>query len=451
MKTKDITLIGAGLAGCLLAIYLARRGFAVKIFERRADMRRQDVPAGRSINLSLSERGIYALKELGLYQAIQTELIAMPGRMLHLNNADIQFQAYGSRDTDVHYSVSRAVLNRVLLDSAEMTGGVDIFFNEYCRDLNLQTRRLSFRNEKNHQQHALDFEVLIGTDGSGSAICRSLMAEQLIQCHHEPLLHGYKELMIPAKQDGDYCLEKNALHIWPRGGYMLIALPNADGSFTATLFLAHTGRDSFQSLTDENNILHFFNTQYPDVVPLMPQLVATFLRHPVGRLGTLRCFPWHVDGRVMLLGDAAHAIVPFHGQGMNCAFEDCIAFNQYLDVYQDWESLFKALENQRKPNTDAIADMALENYIEMRNDVRDPAFYLRKQIEWWLEERHPDRFIGRYSMVMFHRIPYAEVQQRGAVQSTIIANLSENIKHLDDVDMQYADRLVKEKLPAFKH
>ena len=256
---------------------------------------------------------------------------------------------------------------------------------------------------------------------------------------------------IEAKQDGDYCLEKNALHIWPRGGYMLIALPNADGSFTATLFLPHTGRDSFQSLTDENNILHFFNTQYPDVVPLMPQLVATFLRHPVGRLGTLRCFPWHVDGRVMLLGDAAHAIVPFHGQGMNCAFEDCIAFNQYLDVYQDWESIFKALENQRKPNTDAIADMALENYIEMRNDVRDPAFYLRKQIEWWLEERHPDRFIGRYSMVMFHRIPYAEVQQRGAVQSTIIANLSGNIKHLDDVDMQYADRLVKEKLPAFKH
>ncbi len=450
MKTKQIILIGAGLAGCLLAIYLARRGFIVKLFERRADMRIHDIPAGRSINLSLSERGIYVLKDLGLYQKIQKQLVAMPGRMLHRIDGSLQFQAYGKNAGDVHYSVSRVGLNRLLLDSAEATGRVSIFFDEYCSDLNLETKQLRFKNEITQKLHTLDFEVVIGTDGGGSAVCRSLIEAQAVQCRHEVLAHGYKELIIPAGIKGEFRLEKNALHIWPRGGYMLIALPNTDGSFTATLFLPQTGADSFASLTDEPRILNFFKTQYPDVMPLMPNLLNDFLSHPLGNLGTIRCSPWYVGGNVLLIGDAAHAVVPFHGQGMNCAFEDCYAFNQCLEHFNDWESLFRELEAQRKPNADAIADMALENYIEMRDSVRDPKFHLRKQIEWLLEERHPKRFIPRYSMVMFHRIPYADVQKRGELQAAILARLSEQVKRIEDLDIQLADRLIKEKLAPLK-
>ena len=450
MKTQQIIIIGAGLAGCLLAIYLARRDFTVKVFERRPDMRKHDIPAGRSINLSLSERGIHALKDVGLFEKIQQQLISMPGRMLHRKNGELQFQAYGRNESDVHYSVSRAALNRLLLDSAEATGRVTIFFDEYCSDLNLESMRLTFKNETTQNQHTLDFDVVIGTDGAGSAIGRSLTEAQALQCGHDLLAHGYKELTIPANRNGGFVIEKNALHIWPRGGYMLIALPNNGGSFTATLFLPHTGPDSFESLVDKHSILAFFKTQYPDIVPLIPNLISDFINHPVGYLTTIRCAPWHVGGKVLLLGDAAHAVVPFHGQGMNCAFEDCYAFNQCIDTCNHWQALFEQVESQRKANADAIADMSLENYIEMRDSVRDPKFHLRKQIEWLLEERHPERFIARYSMVMFHRIPYAEVQKRGAVQSTILDRLSKHVERLEQVDVQFADRLVTEKLGLIK-
>ncbi len=446
MNQKEITLVGAGLAGCLLAVYLAKRGFRVRMFEKRPDMRIHRIPAGRSINLSLSVRGIHALTEVGLYRRIETELIAMPGRMLHDQTGCLQYQRYGRNPSDVHYSVSRAALNNMLLDAAEETGTVAIAFNQECVGLDPTARKIAFRDQTSGAIRSLDFEVVIGADGSGSAVGRALSERQLIQSRHEKLAHAYKELTIPVAASGDHRLEKNALHIWPRGGFMLIALPNTDGSFTATLFLPQSGPASFATITSEPDVRQFFEIQFPDVLPLIPNLAADFMTHPTGELGTLRCRPWHRGGTVMLLGDAVHAIVPFHGQGMNCAFEDCSALNRYLDFCQDWPSLFETLETARKPNTDAIADMALENYLEMRDSVRDPKFHLIKQIEWLLEERHTDRFIARYSMVMFHRIPYVEAQRRGLVQTEILKSLSADIDQVDHVDLETADRLVMDKL-----
>lgn len=443
---QKLVLVGAGLAGCLLAVHLAKRGYRVRVFEKRQDMRIHRIPAGRSINLSLSVRGIHALQEVGLYTRIEPELIAMPGRMLHDETGSLHYQPYGKNLGDVHYSVSRGSLNKLLLNAAEETGKVEIRFDQECVDLDPQARRLSVQDRVNGTTRRIDFDVAIGTDGAGSAVGRALSERGLIESSHERLAHGYKELTIPAAENGDYRLEKNALHIWPRGGFMLIALPNTDGSFTATLFLPHIGLNSFETLDSEHAVEEFFSVQFPDVSPLIPDLTSEYLSNPTGELGTLRCKPWHAGGTAMLLGDAAHAIVPFHGQGMNCAFEDCSALNRLLDTANSWPALLKKLEAARKPHADAIAGMALENYVEMRDSVRKPKFHLIKEIEWLLEERHPERFIARYSMVMFHRIPYAEAQRRGLIQAEILECLSQGIERIDDLDIETADRRVLERL-----
>ena len=450
MHKKTVFIVGAGLAGCLLAIYLARRGITVKLFEKRADMRIQEIPAGRSINLSLSARGIHALSEVDLLHRIQPHLVAMPGRMLHRRSGEMQYQPYGKNPSDLHYSVSRGVLNRLLLDAAEATGKVSVFFNEECADMNLATRRIGFKSLINGSIRSTGFDTVIGTDGAGSAVCRALLDAEAIEYLHEPLAHGYKELTIPATANGEHRIEKNALHIWPRGGFMLIALPNTDGSFTATLFMPYRGSASFAALDNDAAVLEFFHAQYPDTVGIMPGLTADFTGNPTGELGTIRCNPWNAGAKVLLLGDAAHAVVPFHGQGMNCAFEDCSEFNRCLDLYDGWEALFHAVDQLRRPNANAIADMALENYIEMRDSVRDPKFHLQKKIEWLLEERHPDRFIARYSMVMFHRIPYAEAQQRGIVQAGILERLSSGVDNSGSVDLALADQLVKTRLDPIR-
>lgn len=446
MRTKVITLIGGGLAGCLLAMFLARRRFSVRVFERLPDMRKHQIPAGRSINLSLSTRGIHALKEVGLYRNIEKHLVAMPGRMIHDRDGKLLYQPYGRDESAVHYSVERAALNKILLDGAE-AAGAELFFGEKCEGMDFENRHLLLRREDDDNPRILPFDTLIGTDGAGSAVRQAMIVQKGIDCRDEHLPHGYKELAIPPGPEGAFRLEKNALHIWPRGGFMLIALPNRDGSFTATLFLPHSGPESFRTLSDEGAILHFLETEFPDVLPLMSDPVHDFLNHPTGTLGTIRCFPWHVGDQALILGDAAHAVVPFHGQGMNCAFEDCVVLDRLLDEHDNFESLYRNFEAQRKPNAEAIADMALENYIEMRDSVRDPKFHLRKHIEWLLEERHPARFIPRYAMVMFHRIPYAVAKERGDVQAGIIERLSESINRVDDVDLDLADRLVTESLP----
>lgn len=445
MRSAKVTLIGAGLAGCLLAIYLARRGFSVQVFERRPDMREQAIAAGRSINLSLSARAIHALREVELYGKVEAHLVAMPGRMIHSEKSELLYQPYGRDPSAVHYSVGRGILNKLLLNAAE-SAGAELFFEAGCAGLDFKDGRLFLRNEKDGTTQAQTFDTVIAMDGAGSVVRHAMIKQRRIQGSDEHLAHGYKELTIPAGPNGACRLEKNALHIWPRGGFMLIALPNTDGSFTCTLFLPYAGPLSFETLRDEKSVLNFFETEFPDALPLIPSLSHDFLAHPTGTVGTVRCFPWHVGGKALLLGDAAHAVVPFHGQGMNCAFEDCAVFDQLLDKHQDWESLYLAFEASRKPNAEAIADMALENYIEMRDAVRDSKFQLCKKIEWLLEARHAKRFIARYAMVMFHSIPYSIAQSRGEIQSAILGQLSASIDRVEDVDLELADKLILEKL-----
>lgn len=446
MKDKEITLVGGGLAGCLLAVFLARRGFPVRVFERLPDMRKHPIPAGRSINLSLSARGIHALKEVGLYGEVERHLVAMPGRMIHDREGNLLYQPYGRDESAVHYSVERAVLNKILLDGAE-AAGAQLFFGEKCEGLDFRDRLLQLHREADGYRRTLPFETVIGTDGAGSAVRRAMIVQKGIDCRDEHLPHGYKELVIPPKPDGGFALEKNALHIWPRGGFMLIALPNPGGDFTCTLFLANEGSPSFGELVEPAAVGAFFRRWFGDVAELIPDLESTFLRNPLGVLGTVRCRRWHA-GEVLLIGDAAHAIVPFHGQGMNLAFEDCALLDRMLDEAGSWREVFERFEAEQLPNANAIADMALENYVEMRDTVRDPKFALQKALSFELEKRLPRRFIPRYSMVMFHaEIPYAVAFERGAVQQALLDELTRDAHALADIDLDAATALARDRLP----
>jgi kynurenine 3-monooxygenase len=444
--SKEITLIGAGLAGPVLAIYLAKRGFRVEIFERRPDMRKEHISAGRSINLALSARGIHALSEVGLAEKILQLAIPMRGRMMHSIKGELSFHPYGKNENEVINAISRAELNKALLDEAERRGG-EIHFNQRCTGMNFESGELHLRDEIIGADTRLAVKTVIGTDGSASALRHDMMKIARFNLSQHYLEHGYKELTIPPGPNGEFRLEKHALHIWPRRSFMLIALPNLDGSFTCTLFFPHRGELSFESLSSEEKVLEFFKTQFPDAVPLMPTLLEDFFANPTGSLVTIKCDPWSVENKALLLGDAAHAIVPFFGQGMNCAFEDCTVLNECLEKFDDdWEKIFREFETLRKVNTDAIADMALENFIEMRDKVADPKFLFRKQVELALEERFPGRFIPRYSMVSFHRIPYSAAQSRGRIQDEILTKLTDGVEELAEIDWKEAGWLVKEFL-----
>lgn len=419
-------IAGAGLAGSLLAIFLAKRGIEVTALESRPDLRKVDISAGRSINLALANRGISALRAAGVMDRVEPLLIPMRGRMLHTRSGETSLSPYGQTADEVIYSVSRGALNGVLLDAAEATGRVDVRFGNAWPGA-----------------AGSDARPLIGADGGGSAVRHMLVERYDTQVSEQLIDHGYKELTMPAV-DGRHAMERSALHIWPRGGFMLIALPNLDGSFTVTLFLPMTGENSFASLPDGPAAEAFFEREFPDALALLPDLSAEFMRNPVGRMGTVRARPWRHGGDVLLLGDAAHAIVPFHGQGMNCAFEDCEALDACIAHHgSDWARVFAEFEAARKPNADAIAEMALENFVEMRDLVADPRFQLQKKLAFALERRYPGRFIPRYAMVMFHAMPYAEAQRRGAVQQAILDELTEGVERLEEVDFEKADALVE--------
>jgi len=446
--TEEVTLVGAGLAGSLLSIFLARRGHRVTIHERREDPRRERSSSGRSINLALANRGIHALERAGLMDRVRPALIPMAGRMLHDEGGDLRMVPYGHRPHEVIHSVSRGGLNALLMDAAEATGRVSIRFGETCRDVDFARRTIRVRAGESDTIHEFPYAVLIGTDGSASAVREAILRETHGEAEEEPLGHGYKELSIPAASGGGFRMEPNALHVWPRGEYMLIALPNADGSFTATLFLPNTGAESFEALAGPGDVRRLFERRFPDAIPLMPGLLEDFFGNPTGHLETVRCRPWFFEDQALVLGDAAHAIVPFHGQGMNAAYEDCDAFNDLREGEgRSWEAIFTEFEAARRPNADAIADMALENYVEMRSTVREPGFQLKKEISFLLEERHPRRFIPRYSMVMFHRIPYAEAKRLGAIQEGILEELTRTARTAADVDLALADRLIAERMP----
>jgi kynurenine 3-monooxygenase len=418
-----ITIIGAGPAGCLLGILLARRGVEVGIYERRSDPRIAPPAAGRSINLALAARGIRALKAADVMEALQPELVMMRGRMLHETGRPDQFNAYGQRENEVIWSVARSTLTTLLVEAAAAIPNLHLHFGQQCTGYH-GAGALTMRDLQDGRDYELATQRIIGADGAGSVLRHALAELRGFNVTESRLPHDYKELVIPLR-NGQPALSTDALHIWPRGGFMLIALPNADGSFTATLFLARNGQSApgFDQLDNEADVCGFFAAHFPDVLPLIPDLAAQFAEHPQGLLGTVFCPQWLDEERLLLIGDAAHAIVPFHGQGMNCAFEDCRILDELLVANP--HNAFTTFANARRNDCLAIAQMALENYGEMRDAVRDPLFQRQKALSLELELAHPERFVPRYSMVMFHDdIPYSVALQRGRIQQQILADLT---------------------------
>jgi kynurenine 3-monooxygenase len=450
---ETVGIVGAGPTGALLALLLKRRGMAVTLYESRPDPRGEAAEAGRSINLALADRGTHALERAGVLDSIRRLVVPMRGRFVHQVDGSSGLQPYGRLPSEVIYSISRRKLGNVLLDAA-IGAGVEVRFEHRLLDADIATGMARVRDLRRGLDLEIAMRPLLGADGAGSLLRRRLAAQGVIEAEESPLEHGYKELSIPRGPKGAALLEREALHIWPRGGYMLIALPNQDGSFTATLFLPLEGSLSFAALRSPQAIEEFLSANFPDAHALMPDCVAEFQRHPTGSLGTVRARTWQAAGTAALIGDAAHAIVPFHGQGMNCCFEDCLEFDACLESASSsqrvpWARVFTQFYTRRKPNADAIAEMALANYREMRERVADPHFRLQHSLALELERRHPRRFIPRYSMVMFHHeIPYRTAQERGRIQEELLAELTRQAQSLAEVDYARAERLVEAALPA---
>jgi kynurenine 3-monooxygenase len=438
----DLTIIGAGPAGTLLALLAARRGRTVAVYERRGDPRSTTPEAGRSINLALAARGMHALDAAGVLPLLTPLLVPMPGRQLHPAEGAQSFSPYGQMPGETNYSISRVDLTRVLVEAAGREPRITLHFSQRCVGLSPAGAPL-LQDEGNGRQYEITANRIVGADGAGSALRKALIAQNAVKASNALLDHDYKELTIPAVEGRSALALREALHIWPRRGFMLIALPNADCSFTATLFMPRQGSMSFESLAAPGAAREFFTRQFPDALAVMPDFDAEFAAHRQGILGTVHCVPWNLDERVVLIGDAAHAIVPFHGQGMNCALEDCVVLDALLADGKPWP--FARFSTARRLDAEAIAAMSLENYGEMRDEVLDPRFHRQKALSLELERRHPGRFIPRYSMVMFHaEIPYSIAFARGGVQQQILEALT-----MDDapVDMQRADQLIASRLP----
>jgi kynurenine 3-monooxygenase len=448
MTRQAITLIGGGLVGALLAQLLARRGFAVDVFEKRPDPRRVGFTGGRSINLALAERGLQALRTAGLADDVMQRAVMMRGRMVHPREGTSGLQRYGVDDSEVIWSVSRGALNMLLLDAAE-AAGVKLHFGQSLVSADLDGKHIVLGDEDGHQRKH-DASVLIGADGAGSAL-RAAMNDYLpLGIRIEPLGHGYKELEIPpAAGPNHFAIEPNALHIWPRGGYMCIALPNTEGSFTVTLFLpAHGKHPSFDTLPDSATAAAFFREDFPDLLPQIPRFAEDYDNHPVGSLSTLYLDRWHIDGRALLIGDAAHAIVPFHGQGMNCGFEDTVVLADLLaESRNDTGDAFAEFQRIRQPNANAIAAMALENYIEMRDSVADPHYLAKRDLGARLAERAPKHFMARYRMVTFTHLPYAYAYERGRAQDQLLEQLLRGSASANDVPLDAAVKTLEATLP----
>lgn len=414
-EQQSVIIVGAGLVGSLLATLLANEGFRVRVYERRGDMRSAGYTGGRSINLAMSDRGWRAIRMAGIADRIAHVAIPMRGRQIHNEQGETIFQQYGKDDQAI-YSVSRGGLNIALMDCADTHPGVKFFFNHRCTDVRPEEGTAIFVDDTTGNTVEDRAEIVIGADGAYSAVRSHLEHQDRFNFSKEYLAHGYKELNIPAGSEGSFLIEKEALHIWPRHSYMMIALPNPDGSFTCTLFLPFEGEKSFEALASPQAVREFFATEFPDAVPLMPTLVEDFERNPTASLVTVRCAPWVWRKRVVLIGDAAHAIVPFYGQGMNAGFEDCSILIELLREHgNDWQAVLPLYQQKRKPNGDAVANLALRNFEEMKDHVADPKFLLRKKVEKRLHELFPEKFTPVYSMVSFSHTPYAEAwseQQR---------------------------------------
>lgn len=427
--SKQVTIVGAGLVGSLLAALLGKRGYAVEVYERRSDIRNANISAGKSINMACSTRGWKALDLVGAGDKVRKAAIAMNGRMMHGIDESLTFQPYG-KEGEAIYSISRAGLNQILIDHADQYANVNFNFEHKCIELDLDKPFAAFE-VPNGDIITCDSDLIFGTDGAFSAVRSAMQKLKHFNYSQEYITHDYKELSIEAKE-GDFQMEKHALHIWPRGSHMLIALPNPDGSFTCTLFLPYEGEHSFEKLKTEAEISAFFESKFPDALKLIPNLINLFNDNPTSPLVIIKCFPWTYKGKVALIGDASHAIVPFYGQGMNAGFEDISILNMLMDQHgENWNELFKEFEKIRKPDADAIADLALKNFIEMRDLVGQEWFLRRKQIERALYETFPEKFIPQYSMVSFTNTPYSEAIRKGNQQDLILDELASKENILD--------------------
>ncbi len=442
---RSLTIIGAGLAGALLATLLARKGWRVDVYEKRGDPRVKGYGGGRSINLALAERGRHALRQADADEAVMKQAVMMRGRMVHPRDGQPQLQRYGRDDSEVIWSVHRGDLNITLLDLAEQAGA-SLHFHRQLDTVDFQDRVATFIDDRDGSRHPIDFRSLVGADGAGSSLRAAMRLRTDLGERTDFLDHSYKELEIPPAADGGFQIEPNALHIWPRGHYMCIALPNDEKTFTVTLFLPNHGDPGFDTVHTPAQARALFERDFPDAVPLIPHLEEDWHRNPVGLLATLYLDRWYIDDRAVLLGDAAHAMVPFHGQGMNCAFEDCVALAEQLERHGERAEAFAAFQRERQPNARAIQEMALENYVEMRDKVDDAAFLLQRELERTLQERHPGRFVPHYTMVTFLRIPYRVALERSIVQRDLLVAATRGLERLDQVDWARVDAEVIRRL-----
>ena len=445
---KSVTIVGAGLVGSLLSIYLSKRGYKVNVFERRADMRLETMSAGRSINLALSDRGWRGLEGVGIADDIKKIAIPMYGRFIHHKDGTNAYQPYG-KDNQAIYSVSRADINMKLMDLAEQQENVNIQFNKKCTLINRKDLAITFEDNLTKETSNSSADLLFGADG---AFASSRLSIQLQSDRFEYNQHyidcGYKELIIPAGKNGEFLLDKNALHIWPRGSFMMIALPNPDGNFTCTLFLPFEGEKSFSNLKTDKQVEEFFKSEFSDAFTLMPTLISDFKTNATASLVTVKCAPWVFDNKIGLIGDAAHAIVPFYGQGMNCGFEDCVVLNELIEKHNDdWDIIFPEYEQLRKPDGDAIADLAIANFVEMRDKTADPKFILQKKIEAKFSQHYPDKWIPLYSMVTYSpHIRYSTALKEGQKQQKIMDEIMafnniESIWESDEIESEILKRI----------
>jgi len=431
-KKEKILIVGAGLCGSLLALRMAQRGYQVEVYESRSDLRNSVISAGRSINLSLSDRGLKALRMAGLEKKARALCIPMKGRLMHDAASNTFESNYSGRQGECINSISRGNLNGLLLTEAEKYPNVNIHFNTKCLEIDIESKIVHFQSSDSKEQFTVQADVIFGTDGAGSSLRKSYEKQfPAFKVTQEFLTHGYKELEIPADKNGGHLISKEHLHIWPRGDYMLIALPNMDGSFTVTLFLSYSeGSYNFDNLITKEKIIEFFEKDFPDTLALIPDVLKEFENNPTGKLGTVKCYPWAYKGNTLLLGDSSHAIVPFYGQGMNASFEDVFVFDSVLNQFEgDWATVFSEFQKQRKIDADAIADLAIDNYYEMRDHVANPLFKEKRIVEMGLEKFFPTEYFSKYSLVTFNEhIGYHEAMTKGRAQDKVLLKMVEESK-----------------------
>ncbi len=438
---KNITIVGAGLVGSLCAVYMTKRGHEVNIFERRKDLRSEIISAGKSINLALSERGWSALRKVGLDKEVMKIAIPMSKRIMHDEKGNLSKQEYGNPGQAI-YSVSRAELNALMMEMAEKSGA-KLTFNQKCVDVDLENAISTFQNTNTEEEQKVKSDIVIGADGIYSAVRKTMVVKKNHEYSLEKIGHDYKELLIPAGENGSHLLYKNALHIWPRGEFMLIALANLDGSFTCTLFAPHQGKNSFENLHTQEEVETYFKNTFPDFTALVPNLYEQWQSNPTSSLGIVKTFPWNIGDTTILLGDSAHATVPFYGQGMNAGFEDCSVFDELLDKWgNDFKSCFDEYSINRKPNGDGVQDLSMHNYVVMRDKTADPKFLLQKKIEKKFANLYPNKWIPLYSMVSFTNISYADAWVIGMRQEKMM----QEIMKIPDIETVWESDFVMEKM-----